>query len=161
MATEAPLASDATVPRDIGVDIPVSVGVGDYKSPPAYFSYDPPFISRISPQEPDAAGDRIVFSGKNFGSTEALAGDVNVTIGGRACTPIIVGGVRTSSIWMTQQDTPYLQCLSAPSTVGPQELVIRVAGQNRTYARDDEAIIMTCADDWYGQMAWATFHTFA
>ncbi|KAH8053278.1 calcium ion binding protein [Aureococcus anophagefferens] len=110
----------------------VSVAVGDFVSPPRAFSYDPPYVSRIAYPNPNAAGDRIQFSGKNFGETEALAGD---------------------------NDEPYLHCESAPSTVGPQSLYIHVAGQNVSFPEADEKITMVCAADYYGQTALAAHET--
>ena len=78
--------------KRLGLEVPVSVRFGSYTSPPLGFDYDPPFVQRINPYTPDAAGDRIEFTGSNFGETEGLAGAVNVTIGGRACSPAAVGG---------------------------------------------------------------------
>ncbi|KAH8073099.1 calcium ion binding protein [Aureococcus anophagefferens] len=118
-----------TVPRGVGAGLAVSVAVGDF------------------------------FSGKNFGETEALAGDVNITIGGRQCLPILVGESRASSVWRIQNDEPYLHCESAPSTVGPQSLYIHVAGQNVSFPEADEKITMVCAADYYGQTALAAYET--
>ena len=48
-----------TVPQGTGVNVPVVVQSGRSTSNTVYFSYDPPYITQISPNEPDAAGDTL------------------------------------------------------------------------------------------------------
>ena len=49
--------------------------VTDYESNVISFSYDPPFLTYVSPNTPDANGDTISIYGKNFGSSHAAAGE--------------------------------------------------------------------------------------
>lgn len=46
-----------TVPQGVGKNLEVYVVVGTLTSNTVYFDYDPPFITQISPNEPDASGE--------------------------------------------------------------------------------------------------------
>ncbi|KAJ8604097.1 hypothetical protein CTAYLR_001751 [Chrysophaeum taylorii] len=135
------------VPRGAGAQIPVEVRVQEYRATMP-FSYDPPYVSYVTPNTPDAEGTAMHISGHNFGETEGASGDVRVFVGGRECRPVIVGETSVS-IWQQTDGVPYLYCTTPRLTVGAKELYIHAASQNVTYDR----LAATCADGYYGQEA--------
>jgi len=68
-----------TVPAGAGLRVPVRVVVGSRTSPPAFFAYDPPYVTSFTPNEFDADDDLIEIYGRNFGTTLGDAGDVKVS----------------------------------------------------------------------------------
>jgi hypothetical protein len=69
-----------TVPAGAGPRVPVRVVVGSRTSPPAFFAYDPPYVTSFTPNEFDADEDLIEIYGRNFGTTLEDAGDVKVML---------------------------------------------------------------------------------
>jgi len=69
-----------TVPAGAGPNVPVRVVVGTRTSPPAFFAYDPPYVTSFTPNEFDADEDLIEIYGRNFGTTLEDAGDVKVRL---------------------------------------------------------------------------------
>ena len=95
----------------------------------------------------------------NFGETEELAAEVNITIGGLPCEPITLAGTQSSSIWQISSGVPYLLCGSAWSTVGPQDVEITCAGQTIRFEEDERRVVMECGDNSYGQEAGAVLES--
>ena len=69
------------VPPGVGLDIPITLKVGERVANEMMFSYDPPYVEDVSPQRPDANGDFITIHGVNFAPTLELAGDIRIYIG--------------------------------------------------------------------------------
>ena len=83
-------ASMATfvVPPGVGKNIPVVVWVGGRSSAPYLFSYDPPYVTTVTPNEYDAHGDLLEIYGRNFGNTVDDAGPITVLVGNTTCGPV-------------------------------------------------------------------------
>jgi hypothetical protein len=56
------------------------VQVGSRLSNTIYFSYDPPYVSFISPNVIDADGEVVRVEGRNFGHTQELAGTASLKV---------------------------------------------------------------------------------
>ncbi|GMH50625.1 hypothetical protein TL16_g00827 [Triparma laevis f. inornata] len=142
------------VPKGVGTETEVTVTVGSRGANSALFSYDPPYVEFVSPNTPNAMGDTIEINGHNFAETIEDAGEVLVLIGGTPCEPVKVGGV-SASIWQTnQQNEPYLWCETGKMVVGPKEIVVNIAGQNRTFTEEEDRITTQCQYGFYGQEEW-------
>lgn len=146
------------LPVGVGLDVPVSVSVGGYDSEPALFAYDPPCISYVTPNTPDARGAVISIEGLNFGATSALAGDIEIRVGGVPCDPVVVGSELDK--WQTViQGDPYLYCETRASVVGPKSVEIFVADQNASYAADLLLLETHCGSGYYGQPQFEPYTT--
>lgn len=160
------------VPPGVGNDNSVVVEVGKRKAEEHAFSYDPPYIERVLPSKPDAEGGVITILGKNFGSSEELAGDISIYVGQFAYTDKF--GTENSTEWLrcsppsyfggslpiwnqeTKSSKPILWCEMPRVTVGPKALMVSIAGQNVTIAqnelRDGQSVLRPrCSADFYGQ----------
>ena len=65
--------------------VDVTVGSGGSSSAPTPFSYDPPCVTSVFPNAPDATGAILTFVGANFGETSAAAGEVEIYVDGAPC----------------------------------------------------------------------------
>ncbi|WP_193213647.1 IPT/TIG domain-containing protein [Luteolibacter marinus] len=102
-----------SLPPGQGSDQLVTVAVAGQEAPPAFFSYDAPFVASINTPsgKPTAGGVTIEIQGDNFGSTGA-----SVTVGG-ANAPVI-----------SQSHTSIL-CTLPPGQGFNQIVTVTVAGQ--------------------------------
>jgi hypothetical protein len=145
-----------TVPKGVGENIPVYVVRGSTQSTTAmYFSYDPPYVTGVSPSTPDAEGDVIYIEGQNFGPSISLAGAINVSIGGVSC-----GAVSGASIWQSDfkvSDLPYILCKSGRLKVGYQNVTVGIAKQEARFSEADKVLRTSCNDGYFGQEAWAPY----
>jgi hypothetical protein len=158
------------VPAGVGMDIPITVHVGDRMSEGFDFAYDPPFVEEVTPEFANAAGDTITINGVNFGSTLEMAGAISVRIGQTKydddendyvhwvdCPPPVYGD-REFPIWQQKgSGSPYLFCQLPEVTVGPKYLQVSVAGRNITLDRDDSGLSPKCVATFYGQKEDAIF----
>jgi len=76
------------VPPGIGVNISIRVKKYDYVSDELQFSYDPPYVTSVNPNWPNAEGAAIEIRGNNFGSSLEDAGNVTVFVGDVPCLPV-------------------------------------------------------------------------
>ena len=145
------------VPAGVGAHVPVVVRVGGRESAPFFFAYDPPFVTSITPNQFDAAGDLLEIYGRNFGTTLEDAGDIVVTVGNDTCGPVRIGS-QTAAVWqVSREGTPYLWCSVTEATVGTKDVAILIAGQNYTRGREVSGVRGACAAGFYGQQAWTVF----
>ena len=163
------------VPPGTGARIPVQVeidstgGGGDdddemYESNKLHFAYDPPYISYISPNTPDAEGDTLSIYGSNFGATESDAGGISVQVGGLACTGVTASdddGASQASMWQKKSSTVYLWCTTGRLRVGTQAVTVSVGGQNSSWDAEDGVLTTQCEYGYYGQEAWTVLTTAA
>ena len=163
------------VPPGVGTNIPVTVRVGDRKSDPTMFHYDPPFVEQVNPDRPNAVGDVITIEGVNFGPTLELAGDITILIGQimydekqqnytewLPCPGPSFGDGENAvpfEIWQ-QKGTgrPYLWCQLPEVTVGPKHLMVSVAGRNVTIDRTVSDFSPKCVATYYGQQEDALYY---
>jgi hypothetical protein len=109
-------------PRGIGSDLPVFVQVGSRISPynpNATFSYDPPKITSIDSNRPDAEGGAMSLYGENFGDDPT---PLTVNISGIPCPRAI----RYSNILIT--------CDPGRVPVGRQNISLQVANSSIVYS---------------------------
>ena len=143
-----------TIPEGTGTNIPIAFEIGTgavMTSNELSFSYDPPYITEVSPNTPDAEGDTISIYGNNFGSSLATAGKISVRIGGEPCLGVSASstddddGESRAEIWQESSSAgAYLWCQSARLTVGSQAVEVTVAGQNVSWSVDDEKVTTQC-----------------
>jgi len=81
----------------------------------ALFSYDPPIVTSLMPNTPDARGERVVIRGKNFGWEPT---PVVIMINELLCT---------RSEWLNDGS---IQCLPELDVVGPKNVSILVANRS-------------------------------
>jgi hypothetical protein len=130
-----------TVPTGVGDNLPVTVGLGRRTSQISNisrFTYDPPIVTVISPNTPDALGRQsMTLRGKNFGfeSTPLL-----ITVDDVPCT---------TSEWLNDGQ---LSCLPPAEVVGAKNFSIVVANRTTPYTFFDveEALVYQCVKDEYG-----------
>ena len=154
-----------------GIDLSVEIDSGsatsksiitDYTSNSLKFAYDPPYMTYVSPNTPNAEGDTISIYGKNFGSSFAAAGRIAVMIGGLPCDEVSASdddGAASAVLWQKDGNEPYLWCTSSRLTVGYQAITVSVAGQNSTWTEEDQMIKTQCEYGYYGQGAWTVLTT--
>eukprot|EP01138_Halocafeteria_seosinensis_P013173 gb/GECG01013454.1/.p1 GENE.gb/GECG01013454.1/~~gb/GECG01013454.1/.p1 ORF type:complete len:1419 (+),score=134.27 gb/GECG01013454.1/:1-4257(+) len=131
-------AVHCTLPSGWGSNLVVDVTVGGQSSASVdelYFSYDPPRISDVSPNVPDAEGAELRFRGSNFGPA---GGDAWVMVGERRCMDPIV---RSHSI---------IECTMEADVVGAKEINLTVARQQVVFPAWREKIVTMCQPEWYG-----------
>jgi hypothetical protein len=146
------------VPAGAGIDIAVEVKVGKRKSLPEFFSYDPPFVTGITPNEFDAFSDLLQIYGNNFGSTVTDAGTINIKVGNATCNAVAVGATGYANMWQsTNRGSPYLWCSIGDTTVGSKSLEIHVAGQDSYFEVGSVALRAVCSSGYYGQAAWTVY----
>ncbi|KAH8079467.1 calcium ion binding protein [Aureococcus anophagefferens] len=78
------------LPAGSGRDLDVVVEAGGTASAAAAFAYDPPCVTSVYPNAPDASGSVLNINGHNFGETDDAAGNVSIVIGGLECGPVSV-----------------------------------------------------------------------
>ncbi|KAH8073986.1 calcium ion binding protein [Aureococcus anophagefferens] len=88
------------LPAGSGRDLDVVVEAGGTASAAAAFAYDPPCVTSVYPNAPDASGSVLNINGHNFGETDDAAGNVSIVIGGLECGPVVVGAT-TLPAWQT------------------------------------------------------------
>ena len=153
------------VPEGTGMHVPVTLeidtsrhGASVLTSNTLDFHYDPPYLSYLTPNTPDANGDVISIYGTNFGATREHADKVKVWIGGLPCTAVSLGDDSSTAqhIWQKgpNDETAYLWCVTSRLRVGPQAVTVSVAQQNVTWTVEEEKIETTCVYGYYGQEAW-------
>ena len=170
LTVESHTLAYVTIPEGTGVNLPMIFGIksrggsGVLNSNRLDFAYDPPYISYVSPNTPNADGDTIRIYGNNFGASQATAGHIAVSIGGEPCVGVSAsdddGGV-SAGIWQIASGEAYLWCMSARLRVGRQSVEVRVAGQNVSWAADESKIETVCAEGFFGQEAWTVLATSA
>jgi len=137
----------------IAVMVPVGLGDNNYVivtvggRPSAVtngsiYAYDPPEISQISPNVPDAFGpldQRIEFRGINFGFEPTLT---LISLGGLACR---------EPTWLNDN---LLNCQPPADTVGPKNMSILVANRTEPYIwyTEEEMIIFKCTKGYSGML---------
>eukprot|EP01138_Halocafeteria_seosinensis_P015194 gb/GECG01015507.1/.p1 GENE.gb/GECG01015507.1/~~gb/GECG01015507.1/.p1 ORF type:complete len:3818 (+),score=398.83 gb/GECG01015507.1/:1-11454(+) len=120
----------------VGSKLPVQVSV-DGRRPVenGSFSYDPPRIRTVMPNNPDAQGEEIEIRGANFGPA---GGTVSVGIGNLTCLySEVLGHERV--VCSTQRDT-----------VGPKRIELNVAHRQVVFPAGLEYIVTECKPGWYG-----------
>lgn len=137
------------VPRGIGTDIDVRVGVRDaktglwiYRSNPVKFSYDPPYVRSVLPRPFDANGDLIVLNGRNFGIEPT---DVSIFVGDYFCE---------DAEWVSDVGAPpQLRCRSQRDVVGFKAANVTVALQSSSIGGDGPQPLFysACTEGFYGQ----------
>ncbi|KAH8092803.1 calcium ion binding protein [Aureococcus anophagefferens] len=140
------------LPAGSGRDLDVVVEAGGTASAAAAFAYDPPCVTSVYPNAPDASGSVLNINGHNFGETDDAAGNVSIVIGGLECGPVVVGAT-TLPAWQTDGGNAYLYCATPRLTVGVKDVNITAAGQSVYYAESEAMISFSCANDHYGQVA--------
>jgi hypothetical protein len=129
------------VPSGLGENLPVTVSLGgrtSLVSAQSLFSYDPPVVSGISPNTPDAMGTQsVTIRGKNFGVTKT---DLFITINDVACY---------DQQWLNDG---LLSCHTPAEIVGAKNVSILVANRTTPYTYYDveEALVYECAPSFYG-----------
>ncbi|KAA0150122.1 hypothetical protein FNF28_07293 [Cafeteria roenbergensis] len=128
-------------PQGFGDRLGVHVSIGNRRnapSPGAVFAYDPPIVTSLMPNTPDALGERVVIRGKNFG-WEPTA--VAITVNDIPCE---------GAEWLNDGS---LQCSPATDVVGPKNVTILVANRTEPFVLYDfeEMFITECkAPLYYG-----------
>ena len=141
------------IPPGVGVGIPVVLRKGTYESDPLLFDYDPPWISDISPNEPNAIGETIEIDGRNFGPSSNLAGAVEIFVGETVCGQVQVGDF-TKPIYTQEEDRTYLWCQLPRMKVGPRAVNLTIAGRTIFYQEEESLVTPECKAGYYGQEAW-------
>jgi len=103
------------------------------------FRYDPPVLTSLSPNVPDATGEDVSFRGYNFGLEETY---MEIIIGGLTCN---------DPKWYNDQ---LLSCNTQLDVVGPKNLSILVANRSAPYVwlKEEEMIILECKRGWTGMV---------
>ncbi|MCP4870904.1 MAG: hypothetical protein GY898_19545, partial [Proteobacteria bacterium] len=128
-------------PQGFGDRLGVRVSIGNRRNAPsagAVFAYDPPIVTSLMPNTPDALGERVVIRGKNFG-WEPTA--VAITVNDIPCE---------GAEWLNDGS---LQCSPATDVVGPKNVTILVANRTEPFVLYDfeEMFITECkAPLYYG-----------
>ncbi|KAA0147327.1 hypothetical protein FNF31_07613 [Cafeteria roenbergensis] len=128
-------------PQGFGDRLGVHVSIGNRRNAPsagAVFAYDPPIVTSLMPNTPDALGERVVIRGKNFG-WEPTA--VAITVNDIPCE---------GAEWLNDGS---LQCSPATDVVGPKNVTILVANRTEPFVLYDfeEMFITECkAPLYYG-----------
>ena len=128
-------------PSGMGSDVPLVVTVGGRSSllnNASIFSYDPPVITNVIPNIPNAAGgDSIEIDGHNFGPTNS---PVSVTIGGIPCL---------GASWYNDA---LLKCTTQSDTVGPKNMSVLAANRTTPFVWYEEQgmIEYRCESGSYG-----------
>jgi len=98
--------------------------------------YDAPVVSSFMPNAPSANGDRMVISGKNFGTARTT---VNVSLGAQPCA---------RSDWLNDGAA---ECLSRAAVAGPKNVSVQVTGSKAVFMHDWEMrVVYTCEKNEYG-----------
>lgn len=145
------------VPPGSGTGIEVAINIS-YLSASTTFSYDPPYISYVTPNTPDGTGETIQIHGKNFGETSVSAGVARILIDGLVCSRTKVGTAYLD-IWNDGGGVPYLLCTTPEVTVGPKSINVTVAQQTTYYSPADGKISFKCGNSHYGQTAGTIYVT--
>ena len=130
-----------TVPQGLGDTLPVVVAVGVRVSAvtnASRFSYDPPVITSIMPNTPDAAGkQQVAFRGKNMGFEVT---PLTVEVGGLPC-----GGAE----WMSDSE---VHCTPDADVVGPKNISILVANRSEpiVFLEYERMLITECKYGFWG-----------
>ena len=130
-----------TLPEGIGQDKAIQVMVNDRMSvlspnDSVTFSYDPPRISNIMPNNPDAIGSSIQFRGANFGP---VGSPVDIRLSNVTC---LGAQVRESHTLIT--------CEMQPDYVGPKRIDMDVAERKVSFPAWLELFVSECKRGWYG-----------
>ena len=126
-----------TLDEGMGKNLPAIVSVdrreshGDSQS----FSYDPPTISAVIPNTPDALGEEITIRGSNFGPP---GGDVKVLVSNLTCEDPFI------------RDHDSITCVTSSDVVGPKGIQIEAARQEVMFHEWQELVITECDSDHYG-----------
>ncbi|KAA0163243.1 hypothetical protein FNF28_04393 [Cafeteria roenbergensis] len=153
----------AGIPEGYGRDLRLVVSVGGRLSNAVLFSYDPPMVAAAMPNVPTAAtcpqtnaalgtcaaarpqGQSIRLTGRNFGETPPLDGELDIRIGGLPCS------VQSWNRDATLGGRPYLTCSIPWDTVGVKNLTVEVALQEIEPWTAAEGLLATeCAAGAYG-----------
>jgi hypothetical protein len=115
--TQSHTSLTCALPAGVGVNQLVRLAVGGQTSGTLSFSYDPPFITGLSPSSASTAGGTaLTVSGTSFGASGAA-----VTVGGASCP-------------VTMQSHTSITC-TLPAGVGTNQLVrVSVGGQDSNAA---------------------------
>ena len=129
------------LPAGIGKDLFVRVLVDGRSSSlnpedSVTFSYDPPRISNIMPNNPDAMGMPIQFRGANFGP---IGSTVEIRLGNVTCLDAAVREPHT-----------VITCNMQPDIVGPKRIDMNVAEREMVFPEWLELFVSECKRGWYG-----------
>jgi len=141
------------VPPGVGTNVSVYITKEDFVSDTLLFDYDPPFVAGVSPNKPNAAGTTIEIEGKNFGFSEASAGNVSIFVGDVPCGQVTLGE-STVPIFTEANGQIYLWCSLPRIRVGYQSLNVTVAQQNVFYPEEAQLLQPRCTAGYYGQESW-------
>lgn len=128
-------------PRGLGDNIPVTVETADGRisapSPAATLSYDPPIITQLMPNTPNALGQQVEVRGKNFGFQEF---PVTIVIGSKECL---------DAEWVNDGS---LRCTMQADTVGPKNISVLAANRTSPYLFEvwQEKVVTQCVAGDYG-----------
>ena len=99
-------------------------------------SYDPPRISNIMPNNPDAMGENIEFRGANFGPAGS---EVEIMVGNLSCLDANIREPHT-----------LISCKMQPDRVGPKRIKVNVAQRSHEFPEWLELFVSECKRGWYG-----------
>ena len=130
----------ARTPPGVGKNIGVRVSTAS-GSATLPFSYEPPTVTKVSPNPFDAqGGDTLTLEGINFGANPGANGSILITIGGNDCP---------NALWSRPSPTaaPILTC-TAPASVANADLnVSLVVSGNRE--RSSVSVATTCGPGYF------------
>lgn len=130
-------------PSGMGDALPVIVRVGGVQTDPQTigkpFAYDPPILTSIMPNRPNAAeGETVEFRGHNFGPFEGT--NLAISIGGLECR---------NPIWYNDG---LLTCITTPDIVGPKNISILTANRSSSmvWYATEKLIELRCPYQYFG-----------
>jgi hypothetical protein len=147
------------VPPGVGANLSVAVKVGTRRSNSALFSYDPPWIQRVSDDQFHAIGDTITIMGSNFAFADWTGKrTARAFVGGIECAGISAGA-SSLPVWLPSgaDGEPYVLCETANMPVGPKNVSVYIGGQWGHRLIEDAIVSPQCPQNYYGHAAWTAY----